>query len=33
MITNVEEFKEIVEGQYGIKDLKTYEDYKMKVRK
>ena len=31
MITNVEEFKEIVEGQYGIKDLKTYEDYKMKV--
>lgn len=31
MITNVEEFKEIVEGQYGIKDLKTYENYKLKV--
>ncbi len=31
MITNVEEFKEIIEGNYGIKDLKTYEDYKMKV--
>ena len=31
MITNVEEFKEIVEGQYGIKDLATYEDYKMRM--
>lgn len=31
MITQVEEFKEIIEGQYGIKDLKTYDDYKMKV--
>jgi hypothetical protein len=28
MITNVEEFKEVIEGNYGIKDLAAYEAYK-----
>jgi SAM-dependent methyltransferase len=31
MITNVEEFKEVIEGNYGIKDLPTYEEYKKKT--
>jgi hypothetical protein len=30
MITNVEEFKQVIEGNYGITDLKSYGDYKMK---
>lgn len=30
MITRVEQFKEIIEGNYGITDLKSYNDYKMK---
>ena len=30
MITNVQEFKEIIEGEFGITNLKAYGDYKAK---
>ena len=30
MITNVEEFKQVIEGNYGITDLKSYDEYKRK---
>jgi len=33
MIANVEEFKEIIEGNYGITDIPTYNEYKRKVSK
>ena len=31
MINNVAEFKDVIEGNYGITDLKAYNDYKVKM--
>ena len=32
-MNTIEEFKEVIEGNYGITDLKSYTDYKVKAGK